>query len=149
MKSITGNIIELVDEQKLESMFLSGYTHMKREHAKGKLPFTYFTYPTTINFNDIIQEEGMSNFFVVKTIGNMALKSKEIQTLIENNNNENNNNNNNNENKKINKKINNWGIEGFGGVEPFAATLSSLFSEDKSGFEINMTDLFSLTSIVL
>jgi hypothetical protein len=91
----------------------------------------------------------------MKTIGSLfndldELKSKEIQTLM--NDDSNSINNINNDNNKINignnKKINNWGIESVG-LEPLAATLSSIFSEDKSGLVVDINDLLSFTSIII
>jgi len=149
MKSITGNIIELVDEAKLDNMMKMGYMYMKREHAKGNLPFPKMPRPTP-SFADLVDEEGLSNFYLIKTIGSIALKSNlalnsdDIQTLVNDNN--------------INTSINNdnskrprrrW----FGSyppdevLDPLAATISSLFSGENSS-NIDMSDLLLLTSLI-
>ena len=152
MKSITGNIIELVDEDKLESMMKMGYNHMKREHAKGNLPFSKHAFPNP-SINDIVSEENMSNFFFIKTIGNLALNSNEIQTLINDDNNNNNNNNDNNNNNNNNKSIkpSRWRLAAnYPGeqLEPLAATISSLFSGDKGG-NIDISDMLLLTTSLM
>jgi len=150
MKSITGNIIELVDEAKLDNMMKMGYNFMKREHAKGNLPFSSSPRPTP-SIVDIVDEEGLSNFLLIKTIGNIALKSNlalnsgDIQTLVNDNNiNTNNNNNINNNSKRSRRWFGSYPNEA---MEPLAATISSLFSGESSS-NIDMSDLLLLTSLI-
>ena len=146
MKSITGNIIELVDEAKLDNMMKMGYMYMKREHSKGNLPFPSSPRPTP-SIADIVDEEGLSNFLLIKTIGNIALKSNLALNSGDNSINTSNNDDNNNYNSKRPRRR--W----FGSyppdevMEPLAATISSLFSGESSS-NIDISDLLLLTSLI-